>query len=248
MDRNRSLKAIADDLQGQSEFCKAQKTAYRADIDGLRAVAVLSVLGFHYFGPLFPGGYVGVDIFFVISGYLLSGIIISELEEGQFSFRRFYERRIRRIFPALFALLFVSTIFSAFFLVTPDFRSYLRSAFAASWSASNIFFWRTSNYFDAPAADWPMLHAWSLAVEEQFYLVFPVFMFVVNRYLKRYLNIVVVVAAIASFAVSCWQVRVNECLRFIFRSDEPGSCCWALSYFFASFLHFRRGPSGNSRP
>ncbi|MBW8856319.1 MAG: acyltransferase, partial [Bradyrhizobium sp.] len=208
------MATIALDLRKESEFCAAQRTPYRADIDGLRAVAVLAVIGYHYFGPLFPGGYVGVDVFFVISGYLLSGIILSETAEGSFSFARFYERRIRRIFPALFALLAICTLFAGMFLLTPDLRAYLRSMLAAGWSASNFYFWKTSNYFDSPAADKPLLHTWSLAVEEQFYLLFPIFIFLLSRYIRRYLKPGVVVVALLSFSISVITVRGNQSAAF----------------------------------
>lgn len=208
--RLRSTSSIVADLREESEFCAFQDAKYRADIDGLRAVAVLSVIGYHYFGPLFPGGYVGVDVFFVISGYLLSGIIISETTQGRFSFARFYERRIRRIFPALFVLLVVCAGLAGMFLVTPDLQSYLRSMLAAAWSASNFYFWKTSNYFDSPAADKPLLHTWSLGVEEQFYLLFPIFIYLICRYMKRHLKAAVLATVVISFAFSVIAVRTDQ--------------------------------------
>jgi len=227
--------SIAIGLRQESEFCTSQGTKYRADLDGLRAVAVLSVVGYHYFGPLFPGGFIGVDVFFVISGYLLSGIIISETEEGRFSFARFYERRIRRIFPALFVLLAICTIYSGMFLVTPDLQSYFRSMLAAAWSASNFYFWKTSNYFDSPAADKPLLHTWSLAVEEQFYLLFPIFIFLVYRYMKRrHLKAAILTAAIVSFIVSVITVRSDQAAAFYL----PLGRAWELLLGAVIFLRF----------
>ena len=227
-----SIRSIASDLQRESEFCVSQRTAYRADLDGLRAIAVLSVIGYHYFGPFFPGGFVGVDIFFVISGYLLSGIIISETYDRRFSFARFYERRIRRIFPALSSLLAICTVFAGMFLVTPDLQSYLQSMLAASWSASNLYFWKNSNYFDSPAAALPLLHTWSLAVEEQFYLIFPIFVFLLSRYAKRYLNAAIVAVAVVSFGVSVITVRSDQAGAFYL----PWGRAWELLLGAVIFL------------
>ena len=140
-----------------------------------------------------------MDIFFVISGYLLSSIVVSEVRAGQFSFSRFYERRIRRIFPALFALLVFCVVFAWLFLLPPDVVSFSHSLLAASLSVSNFYFWNTSSYFDAPAAVRPLLHTWSLAVEEQFYLVLPVFIVIVHRYCPRFLRTIVVAVTITSF-------------------------------------------------
>ena len=148
------------------------KLKYRPDIDGLRAVAVLSVLAFHLGWSKIPGGYVGVDVFFVISGYLISSIIFSEVAAGRFSVIAFYERRIRRIFPALFGMLIVSSIFAWIYLLPDELVNFCKSMLSATASASNFYFWEHSGYFDLPITQ-PLLHTWSLAVEEQFYLTFP---------------------------------------------------------------------------
>ena len=147
---------------------------YRADIDGLRAVAVLSVLGFHAGLNRVSGGFVGVDVFFVISGYLYS-IVFSEIAASRFSVIGFYERRIRRIFPALFAMLAVSSVFAVFYLLPTELVTYCKSMMAATASVSNLYFWKHSGYFDSPTSQ-PLLHTWSLAVEEQFYICFPLFL------------------------------------------------------------------------
>ena len=140
---------------------------YRADIDGLRAVAVLSVLLYHVGSGVFSGGYVGVDVFFVISGYLITTIIVREVDAGGFSIVRFYERRARRILPAL-AVVVPVALFAGAFLLTPFHLTNLaRSAVAASAFCSNVLFYASSGYFDGPAALKPLLHTWSLAVEEQ---------------------------------------------------------------------------------
>src|SRR5277367_5104221 len=134
---------------GEARLAKSA-LAYRADIDGLRAVAVLSVLGFHAGLSKLAGGFVGVDVFFVISGYLISSIVFSEIASSRFSVIGFYERRIRRIFPALFAMLAVSSIFAVIYLLPTELVNYSKSMLAATASASNIYFWQHSGYFNAP--------------------------------------------------------------------------------------------------
>ena len=146
---------------------------YRPDIDGLRALAILPVLFFHYHVRPFHGGFVGVDIFFVISGYLITQLIVAEQDEGRFFIARFYERRVRRIFPALVAMLLVATITAVFILFPVDLVRYAKSLLATAGFAANFEFWSEAGYFDVNAAEKPLLHLWSIAVEEQFYLFFP---------------------------------------------------------------------------
>ena len=200
------------------------KPFYRSDIDGLRAIAVSSVLVFHYWGQHLPGGFIGVDIFFVISGYLLSAIILSDVQNGRFTFSGFYERRIRRIFPALFLVLAVALVAGFFILLPFDLLRLFRSSLAASLSASNIYFGLTSNYFNGASGRNPLLHTWSLAVEEQFYIVFPIFIVVVHRYMARYLRVVLVLVALASLAWSIVDVRIDQTAAFYF----PFSRAWEL--------------------
>ncbi len=152
---------------------KPSRSNYRPDIDGLRSVAVLSVLIFHIHPALLPGGFLGVDIFFVISGYLISRIIVSESIQGTFSFTNFYARRIRRIFPALFVLLTICAL-AAILLLSPEtYTNFMKSARYASAQLANFFFSRDVDYFDEGFSNQPLLHTWSLGVEEQFYLVWP---------------------------------------------------------------------------
>jgi len=146
---------------------------YRPDIDGLRAVAVLPVVFYHYGIAPFSGGFVGVDVFFVISGYLITQLIWTEMGERRFTFLNFYERRIRRIFPALFAVMAASFVAALFILFPKDFDDYARSLVATAAFVSNFHFWGEVGYWDAAATQKPLLHTWSLAVEEQFYLLFP---------------------------------------------------------------------------
>ena len=159
--------------------------AYRADIDGLRAVAVIAVILYHGGIPGMAGGFVGVDVFFVISGFLISSIIFRQLDQGRFSLAGFYERRIRRIAPALGVVLLACSAVAVPMLLPPDLLRYCRSLVATLLFGSNIYFWQTSGYFDTAAATKPLLHTWSLAIEEQFYLIFPLASLVVARYWAR---------------------------------------------------------------
>ncbi|WP_192244298.1 acyltransferase family protein [Mesorhizobium silamurunense] len=147
---------------------------YRPDIDGLRAFAVSAVVLFHAGFSTLSGGYVGVDVFFVISGYLITKIVVERVRAGTFSFSDFYARRARRLFPALFSTIFVTFVCAAFIQGPEDFRSFSGSAAMAILSLSNVYFWMQSGYFDAAATTKPLLHTWSLGVEEQFYLIWPV--------------------------------------------------------------------------
>jgi peptidoglycan/LPS O-acetylase OafA/YrhL len=150
---------------------------YRPDIDGLRAIAVLSVIGYHAFPGIIPGGFVGVDIFFVISGYLISGIIVSSLGDGTFSFKNFYARRIKRIFPALFVVLAACGLFGWFTLLPREYKELGKHIAGGAGFVSNFFFWSESGYFDTAAEFKPLLHLWSLGIEEQFYIVWPLLLY-----------------------------------------------------------------------
>jgi peptidoglycan/LPS O-acetylase OafA/YrhL len=201
--------ALADQKTTVSPISNRQRYAapksglkYRADIDGLRAVAVLSVLAFHIGLNRFQGGFVGVDVFFVISGYLISSAIFAEISASRFTIIGFYERRIRRILPALFAMLAASTIAAALYLLPRELVDYSKSMLAATGSASNIYFWWHSGYFDTPTSK-PLLHTWSLAVEEQFYLSFPLFLLLVRRFFAGRLRAAVVLLFFASLVASC---------------------------------------------
>ena len=177
---------------------------YRRDVDGLRAVAVMAVVLYHAGVPAFSGGFVGVDVFFVISGFLITSIIAGEIRDGTFSIGHFYERRIRRIFPALFAVIAFSGVVASMLFLPDDFREFGDSIVAATLFVSNIFFWQTSDYFAGPAHLKPLLHTWSLSVEEQFYIVFPAVLWVIHRYGQgRWIAWLVAIAAL-SFALSVW--------------------------------------------
>jgi len=146
---------------------------YRPDIDGLRAIAIFLVVMFHAFPSQLPGGFVGVDVFFVISGYLISSIILKGLKQGNFSYRDFYIRRVRRIFPALIVVLSTCMVFGWFILLQDEYRSLGKHVAGGAGFVSNFIFWREAGYFDTAASFKPLLHLWSLGIEEQFYIVWP---------------------------------------------------------------------------
>ncbi|MDP4546879.1 acyltransferase family protein [Marinobacter sp. MDS2] len=181
---------------------------YRADIDGLRAFAVLPVILFHAGASWLPGGFVGVDIFFVISGYLISSIILREVQAGRFSFKRFYERRVRRIIPALLVMLLVTVPVFQVISLPDQAVSVSESGIAALLSLSNFYFWSESGYFSPTTEFMPLLHTWSLAVEEQFYFVFPIILIAVCK-LRVSIKGFLVVGTIAAFAASLW-LSVNK--------------------------------------
>jgi peptidoglycan/LPS O-acetylase OafA/YrhL len=179
---------------------------YRPDIDGLRALAILPVVFFHAHLGM-PGGFVGVDIFFVISGFLITTLIAEEISDRQFSLVGFYDRRVRRIFPALFVVLLLTVFVAYLSFMPPEFMLVGRSAIATALFYSNMQFWREAGYFDAVADLKPLLHTWSLAVEEQFYIVFPFLLIAIEKwYPRRRLTILVAVLAI-SFLLSVWWVH-----------------------------------------
>lgn len=181
---------------------------YRSDIDGLRAVAVLSVVAFHAFPGRLPGGFIGVDIFFVISGFLISTILFENLERGTFSFADFYSRRIRRIFPALSMVLFVTLALGWLLLFTGEFQRVARHVAAGAAFIANFALWQESSYFDSDATQRPLLHLWSLGVEEQFYLVWPLLVYWGWRLRANLLLLTAVVAA-ASFALNIASRHVD---------------------------------------
>ncbi len=188
---------------------------YRPEVDGLRAIAVVAVILFHANLGLATGGYVGVDIFFVISGYLISSIILREIDQKRFTFLGFYERRIRRIFPALFVVLAATSAASWFILPPEQMQTFAQSVVATTTFAANIFFWLKSGYFGGDAELFPLIHMWSLAVEEQYYIVFPFLVMIAAGARKRWLPWVMGIAFAASFA-ACVVVTRDQPLAAFF--------------------------------
>src|SRR6202163_77620 len=154
---------------------------YRPDIDGLRAIAVMLVVNFHAFPEAMPGGFIGVDIFFVISGFLITGIVVRELDQKRFSLLAFYNRRIRRIFPALIVVLCVTLVLGWLWMLPAAYAQLSSDVFASAAFFANIAVLLQSSYFDIESAKKPLLHLWSLGIEEQFYLIWPLLLMLVAR-------------------------------------------------------------------
>jgi peptidoglycan/LPS O-acetylase OafA/YrhL len=180
----------------------------------LRGIAILSVLLFHGGFSSFSGGFVGVDVFFVISGYLMAGIILREIHAGTFSIAAFYERRIRRIFPALFLTILASLAAAVVLLVPVNLKEMADSAVAMTLFASNAFFWMKSGYFDGPSDYKPLLHTWSLAVEEQFYIAFPLLLLAIRRFGRSRFFFWLYAVCAASFALSVYETSRSPVAAF----------------------------------
>lgn len=196
---------------------------YRADIDGLRAIAILSVIGFHAFPSYVKGGFVGVDIFFVISGFLISSIVFGNLESKSFSYKEFYARRILRIFPALLLVL-VSSFAVAWFLLLPDEYKQLGKHIAAGAGfVSNLVLWNEAGYFDTASDTKPLLHLWSLGIEEQFYIFWPLLLGFVWKYRLNFLTITIIIA-VASFSINIFYATSDQLADFY----SPLSRFWEL--------------------
>lgn len=196
---------------------------YRPDIDGLRAIAVGSVVAFHAFPEFVPGGFVGVDVFFVISGFLITGIILAALRSGRFSYRHFYARRIRRIFPALSIVLVAVLALGWLSLFADDYAALGRHVASGAAFSSNLLLWHESSYFDVAAERKPLLHLWSLGIEEQFYILWPLLLVWSFRWRRGPLVMTLAIAAI-SFASSLLIVRVDPVAAFY----APWTRFWEL--------------------
>ena len=214
---------------------------YRPEIDGLRALAVISVIFYHtqlilFDNEIFKGGFIGVDIFFVISGYLISSIIFKELQlNGSFSFKNFYERRIRRILPALLVVMVFSFPLAWLYLLPRNFIEYSQSILYSLGFTSNFFFWSLGgNYEDTNSLLKPFLHTWSLSIEEQFYVIFPVIILFVYKFQKKYLISILILGFILSLFVSDFGSKHYLDLLFIFCLHEAGS------YYLGLFWPMRK--------
>lgn len=186
----------------------------RGDIDGLRSLAILPILLFHAGVTVLPGGFVGVDIFFVISGYLITAILVRDIEGQRFSLARFYRRRILRIFPALFAMLAIVLGVGVITMMPIELAELAQSTAATAAFVSNFYFWKTANYFASAAAFKPLLHTWSLAVEEQFYLFYPLLLLTIYRAFAARLRALLTVISISSFATALWLSHASPTVSF----------------------------------
>ncbi len=185
---------------------------YRPDIDGLRGLAVLAVMGYHAFPRLVRGGFVGVDVFFVISGFLISSILFKNLENNSFSYTEFYSRRIKRIFPALIVIL-IPCLFLGWFLLPTEYSQLGKHVAAGAGFVSNFAFWKEAGYFTTSAESKPLLHLWSLGIEEQFYIFWPLLLGVCSRRRLNFLSVTLLVA-LASFATNLYLVESNPVAAF----------------------------------
>jgi peptidoglycan/LPS O-acetylase OafA/YrhL len=196
---------------------------YRPDIDGLRAIAVLSVVVYHAFPDTLKAGFMGVDIFFVISGYLISSIIFENIDRGSFSFGQFYGRRVKRIFPALTLVLLSCLIFGWFGLLGDEFKQLGKHMAAGAGFVSNFFLWQESGYFNNAAETKPLLHLWSLAIEEQFYIVWPLIVWLTWK--RKWLFLLTFTSlGVASFAYNAYLVRLDPTATFF----SPATRIWEL--------------------
>ena len=217
---------------------------YRAEIDGLRALAVVPVILFHAGFEWFSGGFVGVDVFFVISGYLIATIIISEMAEGKFSIVNFYERRARRILPALFFVMAACLPFAWLWLTPNYLKDFGQSLVAVSTFSSNILFWIESGYFDTAADLKPLLHTWSLAVEEQFYMLFPIFLMLTWRLGVKSILILLSIVFIVSLGLAQWGAYFKPSATFFLLPTRG----WELlvGVFAAFYLKYKPHPKSAS--
>lgn len=196
---------------------------YRPDIDGLRAIAVLSVVIFHAFPNLLKGGFIGVDIFFVISGFLISTIILNGLEKDSFSFVEFYSRRIKRIFPALLLVLIASFVLGWFVLLADEYKQLGKHIAGGAGFVSNFVLWKESGYFDNTSETKPLLHLWSLGIEEQFYIVWPLLLWFVWKQRLNPLTITLIVM-LSSFILNISTVQSDAVAAFY----SPQTRFWEL--------------------
>lgn len=199
--------------------------AYRPDIDGLRAVAVLLVLVFHF--QLAPGakaGFIGVDMFFVISGFLITNLLMRQFDAGRFSLGDFYVARVRRLAPALTVVLLLGFAYGVWRLTPLALRELSLQTAAAQFYVSNLYYWQNFHYFGLSADSVYLLHTWSLAVEEQFYLLFPLVLWAVHRFARRWLWHTVALATLVSFGLNVAFVETRPMRCSTCFQPEPGSC------------------------
>jgi peptidoglycan/LPS O-acetylase OafA/YrhL len=187
---------------------------YRPEVDGLRAIAVCAVLLFHAEFSAVPGGFMGVDIFFVISGFLITSIIIKDLKNDTFSFWAFWERRFRRILPPLFLVIAFTLIAAYFIFLTIDFTEFGKQLMAQSLFSSNLLFAKQGGYFDSTNDLKPLLHTWSLAVEEQFYLFFPIAMYIIGKFFNKRYAPFFIAGTLISLVLSLVYVSISQRYAF----------------------------------
>ena len=191
-----------------------KSSTYRPDIDGLRALAIIPVVLFHDFPEIFPGGFIGVDIFFVISGFLISSTILDGVSNQNFSFQDFYTKRIKRIFPALILVLLCTLAIAWFTLLSDDFQSLGNHTWRGAIFISNFLLWRESGYFDTAAETKPLLHLWSLSIEVQFYLFWPVAIWLLWKLRKTWILKAILLIFISSFLCNIFLIQKESIAVF----------------------------------
>lgn len=233
---NRRSATVADGAE-------TKHLGYRPEVDGLRAVAVLPVMLYHAGVSGFSGGFVGVDVFFVISGYLITAILLKDIRAGDFSLLKFYERRARRILPALFAVLIATFAMGIVFMIPSQLYDLSRATFATIFFVSNILFWRDTDYFAPAAEENPLLHMWSLSVEEQFYIIFPIFLLLVSRMKERLLLLSTIAVVIVSLLAAQVASATNPVANFFLLPTRA----WELGIGALCALHLsERGVMSNN--
>jgi peptidoglycan/LPS O-acetylase OafA/YrhL len=224
---------------------KETSIKYRPEIDGLRAVAIIAVIFFHFKKGLLPGGFIGVDIFFVISGFLITSIIRNDYENGIFSFINFWLRRVRRILPALVTAVFVILAASLLILYPPDINEAGTQGMASLLSFANISHWLLSgNYWGPKADDSPFLHVWSLSIEEQFYFIFPLLLFLTLKFFRKWITPIFIFSIFSSLILFIYGTQIKPVATFYLlpaRAWELGIGAWLAIYLFKK--HFRYGTS-----
>ncbi|MDW7648125.1 MAG: acyltransferase, partial [Nitrospiraceae bacterium] len=218
-----------------TKACELTHPPYRADIDGLRGIAVLGVVAFHAFPGSIKGGFIGVDVFFVISGFLISTIIFENLERNSFGFVEFYIRRIKRIFPSLLAVFVASFAFGWFALFPDESKHLSKHIVHGALFISNFTLWGESGYFDNSAETKPLLHLWSLGIEEQFYILWPLLLWCAWKKGFNLLFVTLVISVI-SFALNIWKAHSDVVAAFYspqtrFWELLSGSCLAYLALF-----------------
>lgn len=216
---------------------------YRGEIDGLRALAIIPVILFHAGFDFFSGGFIGVDVFFVISGYLITSIVIEDIENKRFNIMYFYERRMRRILPALIIVMLVCIPFAWVWMLPSQMKDFSQSIVATSIFVSNIFFWKTSGYFDPSSEEKPLIHTWSLAVEEQYYFLFPIFLIITWRYGKNRIFWMIVLMTSISLLLSEWGLRNKPIANFYLL---PTRAWELLMGSIAAFIIMKNGVKKNN--
>lgn len=232
-----SKNTINDNTEAPSaEFCLSiYHPLYRADIDGLRACAILTVLIFHAFPNFLKGGFVGVDIFFVISGYLISSVILNNMAKGTFTFLDFYSRRICRIFPALVVVLVVGLIFGWLAFLSDEYSAFGKYVAGGAGFVSNLVLWNDSGYFDQLSNWKPLLHLWSLGVEEQYYIIWPLVIVMIHKFR---LNIATCIAFI--FSISLFLCMRQSQIDLVGDFYSPLTRLWELMFGSAlATIHIR---------